>query len=96
MEADSRYCQEKRNAEVQLYESEVEAHGRSVVAEMRNRQQEADAEIIIKRVVTVPRSDFRNNGPDAEAQFYERELEAHRRSAVAEMRNRQHEVDAEL
>ncbi|KAF3792478.1 Flotillin-like protein 3 [Nymphaea thermarum] len=49
MAADSRYYQEKRNAKAQLYERELEAHGRSVLAEMHNRQQEADAEFYAKQ-----------------------------------------------
>ncbi|KAF3792482.1 hypothetical protein EJ110_NYTH11302 [Nymphaea thermarum] len=49
MVADSMYYQEKRDAEAQLYERELEAHGRSAVAEMRNRQHEADAELYAKQ-----------------------------------------------
>ncbi|KAF3792479.1 hypothetical protein EJ110_NYTH11298 [Nymphaea thermarum] len=58
MEADSMYYQEKKDVEAQLYKREPEGHIRSVVAEMRNRQHEADAEsrkrlrIIIKRAVS--------------------------------------------
>ncbi|KAF3792481.1 hypothetical protein EJ110_NYTH11301 [Nymphaea thermarum] len=52
MAADSRYYQEKRYAEAQLYERELEAHGRSAVVEMRNRQKEADTELYAKQKVS--------------------------------------------